>query len=99
MGGHLDIDIIKKCRLIQLEIPKNVEKNFLKPKFGISEIRKFTNQYDKPLFGSIIKPKTGISPETLLDMVKQMVEGGVDFIKEDEIMSNPIFSRLEKELK
>lgn len=96
MGGHVDIEIIQKCRLVQLEFPESVTKHFLGPKYGISGIRKLTGQYNKPLFGSIVKPKIGITPEVLLEMVKQMVDGGVDFIKEDEIMSNPTIAPLEK---
>ena len=96
MGGHLDINIIEKCRLVTLDIPDTVKTKFLGPKFGLTGIRQYTNQYNKPLFGSIVKPKIGISPETLLEMVKQMVDGGVDFIKEDEIMSNPACAPLER---
>ena len=40
--------------------------------------------------------KIGITPETLLEMVKELVEGGVNFIKEDEIMSNPAFCTIEE---
>ena len=58
--------------------------------------RKYVNSYDKPLLGAIIKPKIGIKPNVLLDMVKQLVDGGVDFIKEDEIMSNPLICPLEE---
>ena len=36
-----------------------------------------------------------MSPATLADMVKEMLDGGVDFIKEDEILSNPSFCSLE----
>ena len=43
----------------------------------------------------IIKPKTGISPNILLKMVQQLVECGVNFIKEDEILSNPQFCSIE----
>lgn len=96
MGGHVDIDIITKCRLVQLELPNSVTKHFLGPKFGLSGIRKLTGQYNKPLFGSIVKPKIGITPEVLLEMVKQMVDGGADFIKEDEIMSNPACAPLDR---
>jgi ribulose 1,5-bisphosphate carboxylase large subunit-like protein len=96
MGGHVDIDIITRCRLVKLELPKTVTNHFLGPKFGLSGFRKLTGQYNKPLFGSIVKPKIGITPEVLLEMVKQMVDGGVDFIKEDEIMSNPICAPLER---
>jgi ribulose-bisphosphate carboxylase large chain len=95
MGGHVDIDIITKCRLIKLALPETVTKHFLGPKFGLTGFREFTGQYNKPLMGSIIKPKIGIDSNVLLDIVKQMVDGGVDFIKEDEIMSNPACAPLE----
>ena len=96
MGGHVDIDLVQRCRLIKLDLPKSVTKHFKGPKFGISGMRKLTGQYNKPLFGAIVKPKIGISPDTLLDMVKELIDGGVDFIKEDEIMSNPAFCSLDK---
>lgn len=96
MGGHTDIDIILKCRLIDLELPISLRKYFLGPRFGMTGLRKLVNSYNKPLLGAIIKPKTGIKPDVLLDMVKQLVDGGVDFIKEDEIMSNPIICPLEE---
>lgn len=95
MGGHVDIDCVTSCRLIRLELPETVTRHFLGPKFGLTGIRAHTGQYNKPLFGSIVKPKIGITPEILLEMVKQMVDGGVDFIKEDEIMSNPACAPLE----
>jgi ribulose 1,5-bisphosphate carboxylase large subunit-like protein len=96
MGGHVDIDVVTKCRLVKLELPETVTRHFLGPKFGLSGFREFTGQYNKPLFGGIVKPKIGVSPEVLLEMVKQMVDGGVDFIKEDEIMSNPACAPLER---
>lgn len=96
MGGHVDIDIISRCRLTKLELPRTVTDHFLGPKFGLSGFRAMTGQYGKPLFGSIVKPKIGITPEVLLEMVKQMVDGGVDFIKEDEIMSNPACAPLDR---
>jgi len=91
MGGQLDIDNVLYCRLLDIEFPEHVTKYFLGPKFGITGIREYLNLKDKPLLGAIIKPKTGISPEILLNMVKELVEGGVNFIKEDEILSNPDF--------
>ncbi len=99
MGGQMDIDIIKRCRLIDLEMPETVTKYFLGPKYGITGMRRFTGCYDQPLLGSIIKPKIGISPETLLDMTKELVEGGVNFNKEDEIMANPACCPLKDRIK
>jgi ribulose-bisphosphate carboxylase large chain len=94
MGGQMDIDSITKCVLKEITFPD--ESAFGKgPKFGISGIRKFTGVFRKPLLGGIVKPKVGITPEILLEMVKEMVEGGINFIKEDEIMANPSICPIE----
>ena len=95
MGGQVDIETFRKCRLIDINFPNEVLNYFQGPKYGISGFRKYTNIFDKPFSGAIIKPKTGITPQVLLEMVKELVDGGVDFIKEDEILSNPIFCKLE----
>jgi len=90
MGGQMDIDIITRCRLMDIEFPDSVYNDHFKgPRYGISGIRDFTGVYDKPLFGGIVKPKIGLTPDKLLEVVREMVEGGVNFIKEDEILSNP----------
>jgi ribulose-bisphosphate carboxylase large chain len=95
-GGQVDIDTIKKCRVVGLEIhPQTIDTHFRKPKYGITGMREYTGNFGKPFFGGIVKPKTGITPQILLDMTKQLVEGGVNFIKEDEILSNPAICRLE----
>jgi ribulose 1,5-bisphosphate carboxylase large subunit-like protein len=96
MGGQTDIDIIRRCRVVGLEFdPAFLDATFLKPKHGLSGMREYTGVRDKPFFGGIIKPKTGITPHSLLAMTKELVDGGVNFIKEDEILSNPAICRLQ----
>jgi ribulose 1,5-bisphosphate carboxylase large subunit-like protein len=95
MGGQMDIDTISRCRVNHIQWAADSLPSFQKPKFGLSGARRFTGCYNKPLLGGIVKPKVGMTPEQLLDMVKEMVEGGVNFIKEDEIMSNPAVCPLE----
>lgn len=95
MGGQVDIDVFKSCRLKNLQFPDSVESTFLGAKFGISGIRDYVKSFDKPLSGAIVKPKIGMSPKILGEMVKELLDGEVDFIKEDEIMSNPSFCKLE----
>lgn len=96
MGGQLDIDIVRKCHVLDVSFPESVKQDFKGPKFGITGIREFTGVRNQPLLGGIVKPKTGISPSILLDMVREMVEGGINFIKEDEILSSPGFCRIEE---
>ena len=96
MGGQLDIDMFDKCVLKDFKLPEKSKKYFLGPKFGIKGVRDFLNNHDRPLLGAIIKPKVGATKEVLLEMTKQLVEGGIEFIKEDEIMSNPDIAPLEE---
>lgn len=95
-GGNLDIASITRCRVINIELPPSIQKP--KPTFGLSGLRRYTNCYNKPLLGGIVKPKTGMSPPQLLDMVKEMVDNGVNWIKEDEILGDPDCCRLEQRL-
>lgn len=96
MGGQLDIDIIEKCHVTDIQFPADVHNILMGPKFGISGIRRYTKVDTKPLLGGIVKPKIGVTPNTLLDIVKKMVDGGVNFIKEDEILSNPSICPIEE---
>jgi ribulose-bisphosphate carboxylase large chain len=96
MGGQLDIDNIVKCHVLNITLPECIKQKFKRPRFGIKGIREFTGVYNKPILGAIVKPKIGISPEILLELVKELVDGGVNFIKEDEIMSNPLICPIEK---
>ena len=89
MGGQMDIEEILGCRLLDVEFPKTFLQNFKGPKIGLDQIRKQTNSQNRPLLGGIVKPKTGLNINTLKDVCIKMVKGGVDFIKEDEILGNP----------
>jgi len=96
MGGQVDINSIRKCRVVGLEIGQHVlDNNFNRPKWGITGMREYTSCFGKPMLGGIVKPKTGITPDQLLAMTKELVEGGVNFIKEDEILGNPNVCRLQ----
>jgi ribulose-bisphosphate carboxylase large chain len=95
-GGQVDILEIEQCHVLDIEFPKLVEEKFrLTPAYGIKGFRKFNGVKQKPFFGGIIKPKVGMSPEILLEAVKEMVYGGVNFIKEDELLGNPDHCPLE----
>ena len=95
-GGQVDILEIQKCHILDVTLPDEVEQNFrLDPAYGIEGFRKFNNVHNKPFLGGIIKPKVGMSPAVLLEAIKEMVQGGVNFIKEDELLGNPDHCPLE----
>ena len=46
-------------------------------------------ELQRPLIGTIIKPSIGLTPQRTAELVKTLVEAGVDFIKDDELMADP----------
>ena len=89
MGGQMDIDYIHRCELLDLDIDFALC-DAVAPRYGLSGMRELTGNYNKPLLGSIVKPKTGLTEKALVEIVTAFVEGGVDFIKEDEIIAHAI---------
>ena len=95
----MDIEEILSCRLLDLDLPEVFLKTFKGPKIGMADIKKRTKCLDRPLLGGIVKPKTGLDIHTLKQVCKNMVKGGVDFIKEDEILGNPSCCPFEERVK
>ena len=99
MGGQMDIDTIESCRLLDVKFPQKLLDAYKGPKFGMENIKKRAGAINRPLLGGIVKPKTGLTVPQLEEMVKEMLAGGVDFIKEDEILGNPSFCRFNERVK
>lgn len=97
MGGQMDIDNIRACELVNIDFG-NYTRMFPRPQYGIKGIRARLGIYGRPLIGAIVKPKIGISPKEHADVVEAMVDGGADFIKEDEILADQKFCPLETRL-
>lgn len=92
MGGHTDILGVDKCRVIDIDIDIDTQG----PVLGMSGWKERLDAQHRPLFGAIIKPKSGLNMDQYMSIVKDMVYGGADFIKEDEIMAHNLYLPLEK---
>jgi len=99
MGGQMDIDIIEACRLQHIDYPAGMSKYFKGPKIGMDAIRRRAGASNRCLVGGIVKPKTGMTPQALKEVCLDLVRGGVDFIKEDEILGNPAFCPFDERVK
>lgn len=92
MGGHTDILGVDRCRVLDIDIEIKTDG----PVLGMSGWKDRLDAHNRPLFGAIIKPKSGLNMEQYMSIVKDMVYGGADFIKEDEIMAHNLYLPLEK---
>ncbi|MBI4128833.1 MAG: hypothetical protein HY460_02165 [Parcubacteria group bacterium] len=90
MGGQCDIDVIQGCELLDIRLTPAMRSCLVGPVIGLKEMKAHCGVgEDKILFGGIVKPKVGLSPQRHLDLVKQLIDGGCNFIKEDEVLSDP----------
>ena len=97
MGGQMDIDIVHKCHLLDIEFTPTMEACLQGPKIGLKEVKEYCGiPDDQVILGGITKPKIGLSPEQHLELTKRLVDGGCNFIKEDEILSGAAHCNMEK---
>jgi ribulose 1,5-bisphosphate carboxylase large subunit-like protein len=88
-GEVFNLHFIKSATLIELELPPAFEGHYQGPQFGIEGIRSMLGVTEGPLFGSIIKPNLGLTPDETARVVAILAAAGFDFIKDDEICVNP----------
>ena len=75
-------------RLIDVAFPKRIIEKFQGPKFGVEGLREAIGVKDKdrPLLNAMIKPNIGWTPDEGADLFYKACKGGVDVIKDDELM-------------
>jgi len=94
-GNVFGLRTLKNLRLNDIHFPLKLIRSFKGPKYGVKGIRKLLKVYDRPLVGTIIKPKLGLKT---LDHAKVAYEawvGGCDIVKDDENLSSQRFNPFE----
>jgi ribulose-bisphosphate carboxylase large chain len=59
-GNILSMKIVDNLRLQDIVFPKSMIHEFKGPKFGLPGIRELIGVNDRPLIGTIVKPKVGL---------------------------------------
>ena len=91
-GNLYELSQFSGLKLMDFELPQSFGEAFRGPKFGAAGTRQLTGVQDRPLIGTIIKPSIGLTPQQTAELVKTLVEAGIDFIKDDELMADPSHS-------
>ncbi|MHB8986705.1 MAG: RuBisCO large subunit C-terminal-like domain-containing protein [Eubacteriales bacterium] len=86
-----NISLSGKLKLLDLKFPKEFLSSFKGPKFGTRGIRDILGVETRPLLNNMIKPCTGYTPEVGAKLFAQAVRGGVDIVKDDELIADPVF--------
>ncbi len=95
-GNLGELSELSGIRLLDLELPAEFVAAFPGPRFGISGTRERLKLDGLPAIGTIVKPSIGLLPQETAQTVSEFAEGGIDFVKDDELSANPIFAPLEQ---
>jgi 2,3-diketo-5-methylthiopentyl-1-phosphate enolase len=94
--GKLSMD--GRIKLLDLEFSDPFQAAFSGPKFGIEGVRTLLGVHDRPLLMSIFKSCIGHDLSTLKEQFKLQALGGVDLIKDDEILFENDLAPFEKRI-
>ena len=94
-GNVFGLRALKNLRLNDLVLPKDLVQSFKGPKYGISGVRNLLGVKDRPLVGTIVKPKLGLKTQDHAKVAYEAWRGGCDVVKDDENLSSQSFNPFE----
>lgn len=82
-------------RLEDIYMPRSFLEYFKGPSKGVYGVREIFRVHDRPIVGTVPKPKEGYTPEEVEKLSYELLYGGLDYIKDDENLAGPSFCRFE----
>jgi len=96
LGNLYELAEHSGCKLLDVELPQEFAERYPGPQFGVAGTRQLSGVHGRPIIGTIVKPSVGLSPEQTGELVRELGQAGIDFVKDDELMANPPHSPLER---
>ena len=81
-----DVSTSLQLRLLDLQFTPRALQHYPGPQKGVAGVREATGVYDRPLVLNMIKPSLGHTPEVGAKIFFETAMGGVDMIKDDEVL-------------
>lgn len=94
IGGVFSIKGMTGIRIVDMKLPEEFAAAHPGPQFGVPGSFALTGVKGRPIIGTIVKPALGLLPHETAEMVGELIEAGVDFIKDDEKLMSPAYSPL-----
>ncbi len=97
-GNVFGLRTLMNLRLDDVSFPDRLARSFKGPKYGVEGIRRLMKVFDRPLVGTIIKPKLGLKTKDHAKVAYEAWSGGCDIVKDDENLSSQRFNPFEERL-
>ena len=79
---------MRRIKLLDIEFPDCYLEGFEGPYFGLEGIRNILDVHDRPILMGVVKPNIGLSPVDFGNLGYQAWLGGIDIVKDDELLCN-----------
>ncbi|MCS7118657.1 MAG: type III ribulose-bisphosphate carboxylase [Archaeoglobaceae archaeon] len=93
-GNIFGMRRVAKLKILDIRIPKDFLKGFKGPLKGLGVKKIFG--IDRPIVGTVPKPKVGYNVEEVERLAYELLIGGLDFVKDDENLASPSFCKFEE---
>jgi ribulose-bisphosphate carboxylase large chain len=87
-GNLFELKPFSGLRLLDVTLCPAFRERYQGPQFGVAGTRALGGVLTGPLIGTIIKPSVGLTPDATAGMVRRLADGGIDFIKDDELQAD-----------
>ncbi|MGF3026808.1 ribulose-bisphosphate carboxylase large subunit family protein [Methylobacterium aquaticum] len=87
-GNLFELRAVTGLRLLDIRLPQAFAEVYPGPRFGVAGTRRLAGVEGRPIIGTIIKPSVGFGPDETAALVRTLCEGGIDFIKDDELQAD-----------
>ena len=99
VGNVLGMKEVSALKLLDVWFPPSMLEQYDGPSYTLDDMRKYLDVYDRPILGTIIKPKMGLTSAEYAEAAYDFWVGGGDFVKNDEPQANQDFSPFDKMVK
>lgn len=96
VGNVLGMKEVSALKLLDVWFPPAMLEQYDGPSYTLDDMRKYLNVYDRPILGTIIKPKMGLTSAEYAEAAYDFWVGGGDFVKNDEPQANQDFCPYDK---
>jgi len=98
-GNIFGMKEVKRLRLVDLSFSDGMLKSLPGPAFGIEGVRQKAGVTGRPMVGTIVKPKVGLSPREHAKVCYDAWTGGLDLVKDDENLTSQPFNQFKARMK
>ncbi|MFH0906517.1 MAG: ribulose-bisphosphate carboxylase [archaeon] len=96
VGNVLGMKEISALKLLDVWFPPSMLEQYDGPSYTLDDMRKYLNVYKRPILGTIIKPKMGLTSAEYAEVCYDFWVGGGDFVKNDEPQADQDFCPYDK---